>query len=254
MYLPWCTVWTIGFASGCAGSSMKRLHKLKIVSKALHLWIGLWRNIDNITISIKHVLFFFFAFAFLFGKKILFEKKEIDPLTEHFSCLWSPLSNKWRQDLGIQFQLERNPPEKQRDVILIEKSIVLWTIAQIEVAWGGGKSGTTKDKVLSQSSANIQTFLINTDGALRPPTTYDNHPIHPTLPIPSVHPQSLFNHLNKPWIDLSRPPMTSYQSTKAIAVKMFERLNGITALHWQDMERIHPISMNKDEKIWTLDD
>ena len=50
MYLPWCTVWTIGFASGCAGSSMKRLHKLKIVSKALHLWIGLWRNIDNITI------------------------------------------------------------------------------------------------------------------------------------------------------------------------------------------------------------
>ena len=28
-------------------------------------------------------------------------------------------------------------------------------------------------------------------------------------PIPSVHPQSLFNHLNRPWIDLSRPPMTS---------------------------------------------
>ena len=29
--------------------------------------------------------------------------------------------------------------------------------------------------------------------------------IHPTNPIP----QSLFNHLNGPWIDLSRPPMTS---------------------------------------------
>ena len=128
-------------------------------------------------------------------------------MTEHFPCLWSPLSNKWRQDLGIQFQLERNPPEKQRDVILIEKSIVLWTIAQIEVAWGGGKSGTTKDKVLSQSSANIQTFLINTDGALRPPTTYDIHAIHPTLPIPSVRHIAL-NHLNRPWIDLSRPQVS----------------------------------------------
>ena len=28
-------------------------------------------------------------------------------------------------------------------------------------------------------------------------------------PIPSVHPQSLFNLLKRPWIDLSRPPMTS---------------------------------------------
>ena len=28
-------------------------------------------------------------------------------------------------------------------------------------------------------------------------------------PIPSVHPQSLFNLLNRPWTDLSRPPMTS---------------------------------------------
>ena len=27
--------------------------------------------------------------------------------------------------------------------------------------------------------------------------------------IPSVHPQSLFNLLKRPWIDLSRPPMTS---------------------------------------------
>ena len=49
--------------------------------------------------------------------------------------------------------------------------------------------------------------LISTESALRLPTAYDNHPIHPS--IPSVHPQSLFNHLNRPWIDLPRPPMTS---------------------------------------------
>ena len=37
------------------------------------------------------------------------------------------------------------------------------------------------------------------EGALRLPTTYDSHPSHL---------QSLFNHLSRPWIDLSRPPMT----------------------------------------------
>ena len=58
---------------------------------------------------------------------------------------------------------------------------------------------------------HLCSFFIGTEVALRIPMTYDNHPIHPS--IPSVHPQSLFNHLNKPWIDLSRPPMTSYQST-----------------------------------------
>ena len=40
--------------------------------------------------------------------------------------------------------------------------------------------------------------LISTEGALRLPTTYDNQ----------SHPQSLFNHLNRPWIDLSQPPIT----------------------------------------------
>ena len=37
----------------------------------------------------------------------------------------------------------------------------------------------------------------------RIPINYDNHPI------PSIHPipQSLFDHLNMPRIDLSRPPM-----------------------------------------------
>ena len=43
------------------------------------------------------------------------------------------------------------------------------------------------------------------EGALRILITYDNHPnpIHPIL----SNPQSLFNHLNRPWIDLSRPPI-----------------------------------------------
>ena len=39
---------------------------------------------------------------------------------------------------------------------------------------------------------------------LRPMITIPSHPIQPN----PVHPQSLFNHLNRPWIDLSRPPMT----------------------------------------------
>ena len=33
-------------------------------------------------------------------------------------------------------------------------------------------------------------------------------PMKTIQPIPSVHPQSLFNHLNRPWIDLGRPWMT----------------------------------------------
>ena len=45
---------------------------------------------------------------------------------------------------------------------------------------------------------------IGTEGALKRPMTYDNDPsIHP---IPS-HPQSIFNRLDRPRIDLSRPPM-----------------------------------------------
>ena len=35
------------------------------------------------------------------------------------------------------------------------------------------------------------------------------HPI-PPHPIQTVHPQSLFNHLNRPWIDLSGLPMTTH--------------------------------------------
>ena len=46
-------------------------------------------------------------------------------------------------------------------------------------------------------------FIISTEDTLRLPMI--------TIPIPSiypsVHPQSLFNHLNRPWIDLIRPPM-----------------------------------------------
>ena len=47
--------------------------------------------------------------------------------------------------------------------------------------------------------------IISTEGALRLPTTSDNHPI---LPIPFVQHIAL-NQLNRPKIDLSRPPMTS---------------------------------------------
>ena len=45
---------------------------------------------------------------------------------------------------------------------------------------------------------------ISTEGDLRIPMTYDNHP----NPIPS-NPQRFFNHLNRPWIDLCRPLITS---------------------------------------------
>ena len=48
----------------------------------------------------------------------------------------------------------------------------------------------------------ISVVVISTEGALRLPTTYDNHlsESHPSQPMP----QSLFNHLNRPWIDLTR--------------------------------------------------
>ena len=46
-------------------------------------------------------------------------------------------------------------------------------------------------------------MFISTEGAPRRPMTYDNHPTQPIHPIP----QSLFSHLNRPQIDLSRPPI-----------------------------------------------
>ena len=51
----------------------------------------------------------------------------------------------------------------------------------------------------------ININFISTESALRLPTTYDNHPIpsHPTVQ------HIALNHLNRPKIDLSRPPMTS---------------------------------------------
>ena len=54
---------------------------------------------------------------------------------------------------------------------------------------------------------HIRKGIISTEGALRRPRTCDNYPIpsHAT-----IHPQSLFNHLNRPRIDLSRPPMNYF--------------------------------------------
>ena len=55
--------------------------------------------------------------------------------------------------------------------------------------------------------ADRRALVINTVGPLRLPTTYDYHPYHPSIPSHPI-PQSLFDYLNRPWIDLSRPPMT----------------------------------------------
>ena len=52
---------------------------------------------------------------------------------------------------------------------------------------------------------SIQT-IISIEGAHRLPTTYDKYPSQSHL---SIHPQNLFNQLNRPWIDMSRPPMAS---------------------------------------------
>ena len=52
----------------------------------------------------------------------------------------------------------------------------------------------------------LPTCIFSTEGALRLPTTIDNHPSHPSIR-PSVTKPP--NHLKRPWIDLSRPPMTS---------------------------------------------
>ena len=53
------------------------------------------------------------------------------------------------------------------------------------------------------SQPSIVYRIISTEGALRRPFIT----IHPSIP---SHPQSLFNHLDRPWIDLSRPPMNLY--------------------------------------------
>ena len=56
----------------------------------------------------------------------------------------------------------------------------------------------------------LHDWFISTEGAPRLPTTYDNHPIHPSLR-PSVWHIAL-NELNRPWmiwVDLRWPPMTT---------------------------------------------
>ena len=53
---------------------------------------------------------------------------------------------------------------------------------------------------------SLPTRIFSTEGALRLPTTIDNHPSHPSIR-PSVTKPPI--HLKWPWIDLSRPPMTS---------------------------------------------
>ena len=68
------------------------------------------------------------------------------------------------------------------------------------------------------SSTYLILVIISTEGAFTLPKTNDNHPnpIHPipSHPIPShpipSNPQSFFNHLNRPWIDLSQPSMTDW--------------------------------------------
>ena len=52
-------------------------------------------------------------------------------------------------------------------------------------------------------------YLISTEGALRLPTTYDNHPSHPIHPIRPFVRHIALNELNRPKIDLSRPQMAS---------------------------------------------
>ena len=51
-------------------------------------------------------------------------------------------------------------------------------------------------------------LFIRTEGALTLHTTYDNHPLQPIQPIPSVRYIAL-NELNRPKIDMSRPSMSS---------------------------------------------
>ena len=67
-----------------------------------------------------------------------------------------------------------------------------WTFGCLSTAW--------KSEVCRTCYRRFKSSIIGTEGALLLPTTYDDHPSHP---------QRLFYHLNKPWIDLSQPPMTS---------------------------------------------
>ena len=47
------------------------------------------------------------------------------------------------------------------------------------------------------------TYLVSTEVALKLPTTYANHPTHPSVQ------HIALNELNRPKIDLSQPSMTS---------------------------------------------
>ena len=60
-------------------------------------------------------------------------------------------------------------------------------------------------------TSHVPLSFISTEGALGLPTTKQWLPSHQSQPNPIS--QSLFNHLNRPWIDLSRPPMTSNAMT-----------------------------------------
>ena len=65
-------------------------------------------------------------------------------------------------------------------------------------------SNLTMFVLLTTALTQVRT-IISTEGALRLPTTYDNHPIclsHPVL-------QIALNELNRPKIDLNQPSMTS---------------------------------------------
>ena len=49
-----------------------------------------------------------------------------------------------------------------------------------------------------RSGGSLIGAFISTEGALRLPTTYDNHPSQSHLT--HAIPQSLFNNLNRPWM------------------------------------------------------
>ena len=79
-------------------------------------------------------------------------------------------------------------------------------------------------------STSMVISLFSTEGALRIPTTYDNHSIQPK----PIYPQSLFYHLNRPRIDLSRPTIMKYalRWSDYILTTFWEHSEYILATFW----------------------
>ena len=83
------------------------------------------------------------------------------------------------------------------------------------------KKGIEKSNIASKYSLRLFILKLVLLYYQRPMIT-----IHSSIPSHPVHPQSLFNHLNGPWIDLSQLPMnTNDYQWLPMTIKDYQRLS-----------------------------